>query len=625
MSLSSALATAMSGLRANQAALSITSSNIANTQTPGYVAKSVNQVQTLSGDFGAGVNVTGVSRQLDQFVQSQLRSETSGGAYADQMASVLTQLQSVYGTPGDAGTLETAFSNFTTALQSLSTTSGSSSSQISAATAAQALAQQLNVTTQGIQTLRSNAEQDINISVGQANTAMTQIAHLNLQLQGMSATDPTAATLMDQRDQAIDKLSQLMDIRVSTNGNNQVTIYTTNGVELVGAQASTLSFNSQGTLNANSQWNANPANSSVGTISIKLANGAVTDMIGTGSIISGQIAADVTLRDKTLVQAQAQVDQLAASLASALSDKTTAGTAAPAALAPKAGFDLDLSNVLPGNTINLTYTDTTTNTQHQVSIVRVDDPAALPLSNVGGNPNIPVIGVNFTGGMASVVSQLNAALGTANLQFSNPSGSTLRVLDNGTATAAVNAASVTTTVSSLASGGPQLPLFTDGPSLYTGAITAQGPQQLGLAGRITVNAALLADPSKFTVYNTSPTTPAGDTTRSDYLYSQLTSGTFTYSPQTGLGTAATPFKGTLSGFMQQFLSLQSNASTSATQLQQGQDVVVNTLQQKMKATSGVNIDTEMANLIALQNSYAANAHVMSVVQTMMSTLMQVQL
>ena len=180
MSLGSALATAMSGLRANQAALSITSSNVANTQTPGYVAKSVNQVQTLSGDFGAGVNVTGVSRQLDQFVQSQLRSETSGGAYADQMANVLTQLQSVYGTPGNAGTLETAFSNFTTALQSLSTTSGSSSSQISAATAAQALAQQLNATTQGIQTLRSNAEQDINISVGQANTAMTQIAHLNL-------------------------------------------------------------------------------------------------------------------------------------------------------------------------------------------------------------------------------------------------------------------------------------------------------------------------------------------------------------------------------------------------------------------------------------------------------------
>ena len=249
---------------------------------------------------------------------------------------------------------------------------------------------------------------------------MSQVAQINTQLQGMSSTDPAAATLMDQRDAAINQLSQLMDIRVSSTGNNQTAIYTTNGVQLVGAQASQLSFNSQGTLSATSQWNSNPSLSSVGTITCTLANGAKVDMIATNSITSGQIAADVTLRDKTLVQAQAQVDQLAASISTALSNQTTAGTAAPASLAPKAGFDLDLSNVLPGNSVNLTYTDVATNTQHNVTIVRVDDPTALPLSNVGGNPNNPVIGVNFTGGMASVVSQLNAALGSANLQFSNP-------------------------------------------------------------------------------------------------------------------------------------------------------------------------------------------------------------
>lgn len=621
MSLGSALATAMSGLRANQAALSIVSSNVANAQTPGYVTESVNQVEVATGDYGASVSVTGINRQLNQFIQNQLRTETSGGAYADQMASVLSQLQSVYGTPGSAGSLETAFSNFTTAVQSLSTTSGTASSQASAVAAAQALAQQLNATTQGIQTLRSNAEQDIGVSVGQANSAMTQIAQINTQLQGMSPTDPAAATLMDQRDQAINQLSQLMDIRVSSDGNNQTSVYTSNGVELVGTQASQLTFNSQGTLNANSQWSSNPATSSAGTITIKLANGATVDMIATNSISSGQIAADLTLRDKTLVQAQTQVDQLAASISSALSDKTTAGTAVAG---PPAGFSLDVSNVLPGNTVNLTYTDSATNTQHQVSIVNVTDPAALPLQNAP-NANPKQIGVDFSGGMASIVSQLNAALGSSSLQFSNPSGSTLQVTDNGTGSATVNAASVTTTASSLANGNTQLPLFTDGTSLYTGVITGTGSQQTGLAGRITVNAGILADPSKLTVYNTSPLTAAGDTTRSDFLYSQLTSGSFTYSPQTGLGTAATPFKGTLSGYMQQFLSQQANASTSATQLQQGQDVVVSTLQQKMNSASGVNIDTEMANLISLQNTYAANAHVMSVVQTMMTSLMQVQL
>ena len=103
MSLSSSLATAMTALRANQAALSIVSSNIGNAQTPGYVSRTITQVAEPTGDVGSSVRVTGVNRSLDQFVQSQLRSETSGGAYADQTASVLTQLQSVYGTPGAPG------------------------------------------------------------------------------------------------------------------------------------------------------------------------------------------------------------------------------------------------------------------------------------------------------------------------------------------------------------------------------------------------------------------------------------------------------------------------------------------------------------------------------------------
>ena len=49
MGLSAALATAMSGLRANQAALSITSGNIANAQTPGYVTQNANQIEVATG------------------------------------------------------------------------------------------------------------------------------------------------------------------------------------------------------------------------------------------------------------------------------------------------------------------------------------------------------------------------------------------------------------------------------------------------------------------------------------------------------------------------------------------------------------------------------------------------
>jgi flagellar hook-associated protein 1 FlgK len=396
-------------------------------------------------------------------------------------------------------------------------------------------------------------------------------------------------------------------------------------VQLVGTEAAKLSFNPQGTITPNTLYNSNPAVSNVGTITINFPHGGSYDMVSTNSIRSGKIAAYLELRDNTLVKAQAQVDQLAASMSSGLSDKTTNGVAAPASVAPQAGFDLDLTGLQSGNIMHVSYKDNATGITHNLSLVRVNDPSVLPLSNATTtDPNDEVLGVDFSGGMSSVISQLNAALGpTAGLQFSNPSGSTLRVLDDGaTNRSDVTAASVTTTMSSLTSGNVQLPLFTDNGGLYTGAITAGGSQQTGLAGRISVNAALLGDPSRTIMFSTNPPTAAGDTSRSDFILSQLSKGSYRYSPQTGMGTTSAPLTGTLLNFARQFISQQGEAATAAKQLADGQDVVLNTLQNKMNATSGVNIDDEMAHLLALQNAYSANARVMSSIKQMYDTLIQ---
>ena len=86
------------------------------------------------------------------------------------------------------------------------------------------------------------------------------------------------------------------------------------------------------------------------------------------------------------------------------------------------------------------------------------------------------------------------------LQFSNPSGSTLEVLDSGPGTITVNSVSTTTTATSLTGGSGALPLFVDGATPYTGAITAAGAESTGYAGRIAVNSALVADPSKLVTY-----------------------------------------------------------------------------------------------------------------------------
>jgi flagellar hook-associated protein 1 FlgK len=620
MSLTQALNTALAGLTATQANLAVISGNIANSNTPGYVEKGVKQVTIAAGGTsGSSVEVTGINRNLNELLQKQLWTETSGGSYADTRSQLYQQLQQVYGTPGSTGAFNTAFNNFQTALQALSTSPSSYSARTGVLSAAQQLTQNLNSMTGGIQLLRSQTEQGISNGILQANQAMQTIAQINQKLSATAPQDAATATLQDQRDQAVTQLSQLMNITVAKNSNDQISVFTSSGLQLVGTQASTLKFDDRGSLNATSLWNANPAKDGAGTITLVASDGSSTDLIANKSLQSGQLAAYLELRDQVLPQAQSQLDELAAQMSQAVSDQTTNGTAVTSG--SQTGFTVDVGGVLPGNSVQVNYTDALNNPR-TVTIVRVDDPSALPLANTATtNPNDQVVGVNFAGGMASVVTQLNAALGS-NLQFSN-TGTVLQVLNSTSLSSTVNSVSATTTATALATGNPQLALFTDGTAPITGAITGSGSQDVGLAGRITVNSAVLAAPSALVVYQTSPATPAGDSTRPNFLLNQLAKTALTFSPTTGVGTTSAPFTGTIADFMSQVTSQQTQSANAASNLQQGQDVVVNALQQRFNSESGVNIDTELSNLITLQHAYAANARVMTTIQSMFTTLMQI--
>jgi flagellar hook-associated protein 1 FlgK len=369
-----------------------------------------------------------------------------------------------------------------------------------------------------------------------------------------------------------------------------------------------------------SQWNANPALRGVGTITLIPPAGTPVDLIQNRAIRSGTIAAYLQMRDQDLVQAQTQLDSLAAAMAQALSNKTVSSTAVSSP--PQAGFSIDTAGLLAGNNITINYTDTATNTPHTITLVRVDDPSALPLSDTAtAIANDTVFGIDFSGGMASVITQINTALTGTGMTASNPGGTTLQILDDGAAnTVNVDGLSAVVTQTSLAGGSAEFPLFTDGSAPYTGAITGTGSQLTGLAARIAVNPLVAADPSNLIVYQ--PGTSAGDGTRPDFIYQQLTSAAQTFSPTTGIGTTTAPFTGSIPTYLRQFISQQGEAASSADNLKQGQDVVLNSLQQRFNDASGVNVDEEMSNLLTLQNSYAANARVLSAVKEMLDTLIQ---
>ncbi len=618
MGLSQALSAALAGVNTTQQGLSVIAGNVANANTPGYIEETANQVAVAtSGQAGAGVEVAGINRDLNTLLQGQLWTETSGSSYADTSAQIYQQLQQIYGTPGSSTSFDAIYNNFTTALQGLASNPGSASQQSSVIGAAQALTQNLNSMTSTIQQLRTQAEQGISTGVQSANTALQQIAQINQQLEAAS-DDSSTASLEDQRDQDITQLAQLMNVTVVRNPDNQISIFTGNGQQLVaGPQASQLSFANAGTLSATSLWSANASQDSAGTITLTSPSGTTTDLIAEGAIQSGQLGAYVQMRDDILPQAQNQLDELANQMSQALSNQTTAGTAATSG--SQAGFNVDVGAVLPGNSVQLSYTDSS-NVTHNITIVSLGQGGTLPLQMSPPNSSNQIIGINFSGGVSSVVSQLNTALGT-NLQFANPSGTVLQVLNSSGSSNVVNSLSATATATSLTGGSAPLPLFTDDSQPITGVLTSTGSQTTGLAGTIAVNPALINSPSSLVAY--AANTSAGDATRPNFMLNQLTNATLTFSSDTGIGTAQSPYSANLVDYMSQIASQQSQATNAATNLQQGQDTVLATLQQRFNDQSGVNIDTEMSNLIALQNAYSANARVMSVIQQMMSTLLQV--
>lgn len=617
MSLSQALATSVAGLRITQSSLALVASNVANAETPGYVRKTAAQVTTAAGANGVSVRIASINRELDQYVQRQLRAEVSGGTYATMRAEYYSRIQSIFGEPGADSTLETAFNNFTTSLQALSTSPDSVTARTTTLNLAQVLTQQLNSMSNQIQSLRSDAELGLSDSVARANNAMQQIAAINRQLSSNNARDAATATLMDQRDAYIDELSHLMDIRVLQGDNNQINIFTGSGIQLVGVDAAQIGFDAQGTVTAEAKWDPDPAKRSVGTLTLTSSTASPMDLIANKSIRSGEMAAYLELRDDILVQAQAQLDQIASAMASSLSSIAMPTTAVAG---PPSGFDIDTTGMLSGNVINLTYTDVMSGQQRKVSIIRVDDPDALPLSNdATSDPNDEVIGVDFSGGMAAVATALTSHF-NGQVVFSIPAGNTLRIVDDGAGnTSNVDAVGGTRTLTAFNSGTGALPFFTDAGLPFSGAFNSLGPQSLGFAGRISVNSALLSDPSNLVNYQAG--TESGDATRPNFIYNQMVSASLTYSPSAGIGALNNPFSGSLTSYMRQVIGFQGAAAENAANLAAGQEVVVNALQERFSEAAAVNVDVEMAHLLNLQTAYGANARVMSTVKEMLDTLM----
>ncbi|HWA20236.1 MAG TPA: flagellar hook-associated protein FlgK [Devosia sp.] len=611
MGLGVSLTNALSGMNVSQNSLEVLSRNVSNAGTPGYHKQSLSVIDT-KGVNSVYARSGGIERAFNQSLQAHYTSALSDSGFASTQADALDRLQMLLGKPGDAGSLDTTFLNFQSALQQLGTSPDNYATRASVVSQAQALASTLNNLTSDVQGLRRESEIKIAGAVDTLNKSIDSLTKINARLADQSTDMSTRAALMDQRDRLVSDIAGIIDVRVDYRADDTVGLMTRSGVGILDVKPSIFEFDSAGALSADSQFNVDPDKNGVGSLILHTPAGLTLDLVQQNVLKSGSLAALVDLRDNTLVAAQSQLDDIAAGLAQSLSTVRTEGTAASSG--PALGLAVDISSIRNGNDLLLEYTQN--GVAKTLRLVRVEDSSKLPLDYVDAN-GTRVVGTSFAGGAAGVAAALGTALGAG---FSvSGSGSTVTVLDDGAAgTTDIDGLTARGTATGL-QNSLGLNLFVDQNNAdFTNALDGKG-QLRGFAGRIGVNSAILTDNKLLVQY--APGGSLGDSARADYLLEQLQTMNFA-SAQPGSSTGQFRLGGSVDDLIAQMMDYQGSVAEASSSNSDTQSLTLETLGQRLDAEYGVNVDEEMARLMELQNAYAANARVISVVQDLLNRLME---
>jgi len=204
----SVLNNATSGLRTTQALIDTASRNIANASTDGYHRKE--QVSTSVAHGGVKPSV--VQRVTNDVLTQQARKSSAESAYADLLNKSVSGIDRLFGDPAAEVSLPSRLSQLGEAFQTLATDPTRPLSRTQVISAADTLADTLRATFQAIHQEALKQQNAIAADVDAANNLIREVASINKQVPQLLATGQDTSDLIDQRDRAIEKLSQYLEV-----------------------------------------------------------------------------------------------------------------------------------------------------------------------------------------------------------------------------------------------------------------------------------------------------------------------------------------------------------------------------------------------------------------------------
>jgi len=506
MGLDSALSIASGGLANINAQFALLSQNVANAATPGYAVE-VSSQQALTADgIGLGVHTGPATLQIDQALQTFVLQQNATVTGLQTTQTSLQAIDSVLGTPGSGNDIGSLLGNLQNSFSTLLTNPSSQPQQSAVVASATSLSQGINTLSAAYSAQRQAAQNDLASTVNTLNSTLATIGQLSNQIIALKPTNQSTADLENQRNAAVQTLSQLLNVKSVEQPNGDLSLFTTNGLGLP-----TRAGSSQFSL-ANASTPAGSYYPGGGIPGIMLGGTDVTNQMD-----GGQIGADITLRDTTLPTAQAGLDEFSQGLSSRFAAQGLTLFTDPTGNVPAAGGT-------PAQAGYVGYAGT----------IQVN-PA------VSADPSLVRDGTNAIAG-----SPTGAAAFTP-----NPTG---------------GPAGFTTLISNIVN-------FTFGTQAQSGVTQpTMNTNGLGATGNLTA------------AFNA-----AGDA---------------------------------LSNFATSLVSSQAQHSATTTSNLTTEQALQTSLNAKVTAVSGVNMDTEMSQMLTLQNAYGANARVISAVQAMFTQLLQ---
>lgn len=591
MSIALAINNSLSGLAASQQALAVISQNVANANTEGYSRKVANQSTTIVAGVGNGVRIDDVTRLADSFLAAEVRVAASEDGEAKAVQQLTQLMQNLFGAPGNNLSVADDVSRFSTALEALANSPENAGLRFNVLNDGQRLAENVSKLAVSAQSIRREADGQIKAAVDRVNTNILRVHDLNLQISRGVANNLPTVDLEDQRDLAIRKIAEDIDIQTFSRADGRIVVATGSGQELVGDEPSALIYGPAASVEAGTVWSEMRVatlgpNGSPLTAGVEIVSSGVSSDVTT-SITSGRIAGLLNMRDSTLAEFSGQIEALATKLRDEFNAVHNQGVGFPAPRTLTGTTPISSITAFQGSgTARIAVTDS------NGALVSALD---LDLTALGA----------VTAG--DVVAAINTGLaGSATATISLDGELIIRAdgVTNGIAINDVGTAETTT--------GRGFSHFFGLNDFFVGTEAAE----------LEVNPTVVNDASRIATGILSRTATAGQSAvtpgdnRVVQALAKLSDTVFSFQSAGGLAAQ----QATIGDYASAIIAFNAARADAASSLEEQKSLILENVDHRLKSQTGVNVDEELATMVVFQNAFTVAARVLRASSEMLDTL-----